>query len=145
MVDAAPVPLLTAEELRILIQTLARRIRNERGDDTISDSQMGVLFHLKVDGPLSPGALAALEHVTPPSMTRTVNSLEQRGLVARHPNDDDARRVEVVLTPAGKDLLEATRRLRTEWFTRCLNELSPKDQALLEAAGPVLRNLLECK
>ncbi len=51
----------------------------------------------------SPSELAAHERVTPPSMNRTLNGLEKAGLVARHPADDDARRVRVSITPAGLD------------------------------------------
>ena len=37
------------DELRVLIQRVARRIRNNRGDAALSDSQLGVLFHLEID------------------------------------------------------------------------------------------------
>jgi DNA-binding MarR family transcriptional regulator len=130
------------EELRILIQKVARRIRNNRASEDLSDSQLGALFQLE-EGDHSPGELAAHERVTPPSMNRTLNGLEQRGLVARHPADDDARRVRVSVTAAGLALIAETRALRTAWFSRQLAELSAEERRALEAAAPVLRRLAE--
>ena len=80
-------------ELRILLQRVARRIRNNRRDESMSDSQLSVLFALEKEGDSSPSALAERERVSPPSMNRTLNGLEDRGLVRRDPSPDDARKV----------------------------------------------------
>ncbi len=133
---------MNEEELRILIQKVARRIRNNRASEDLSDSQLGVLFQLE-EGDHSPGELAAHERVTPPSMNRTLNGLEQRGLVSRHPADDDARRVRVSVTAAGLTQIAETRALRTAWFSRRLAELTAEDRRALEAVTPVLRRLAE--
>ena len=130
------------EELRILIQKVARRIRNNRAGDDLSDSQLGVLFQLE-EADHSPGELAAHERVTPPSMNRTLNGLERAGLVARHPADDDARRVRVSITPAGLAQIAETRALRTAWFSRQLADLTPDERRALEAVTPILRRLAD--
>ena len=130
------------EELRILIQKVARRIRNNRASDDLGDSQLGVLFHLE-DGDHSPGELAGHERVTPPSMNRTLNGLERAGLIERHPSDDDARRVRVSLTPAGRAQIAETRALRTAWFSQRLADLTPDERRALEAVTPILRRLSE--
>lgn len=132
---------LDDEELRLALQRIARRIRNNRGDDSLGDSQMGVLFRLDRLGDTSPGVLADHEHVSPPSINRTLNGLEERGLVRRSPSQDDARKVLVSLTDAGRALIVETRRLRTAWFSRRLEELDDEERALLLAAMPVLRKL----
>lgn len=129
------------DELRILIQKVARRIRSNRAAGDVGDSQLSVLFHLDVRGALTPTELAALEHVTPPSMNRTVNGLEEAGLVARERAPDDARKVLVRLTPAGDRLLVETRRVRSAWFSDELTHLTPEERAALEAARPALRRL----
>jgi len=131
------------EELRLLLQKVSRRIRGNRGDEMISDSQLGVLFSLVIEGPKTPGELAAREHVSPPSMTRTVNELEKRGLVSRVPHTEDARKIEVLPTAAGETLAAETRRMRFEWFSRRLAELSDDERAALSASMPVLRRLAE--
>lgn len=139
----APREMDDAEQLRMLVQKLARRIRLNRGDDSISDTQLVVLFHLKNNGTLAPVSLAALERVSPPSMNRTLNALERRGLVSRRRRNDDARKVDVTLTPAGADLVAETRRVRTQWFGERLAELSAAEREALTAAVPVLRRLVE--
>jgi DNA-binding MarR family transcriptional regulator len=125
----------------MLIQRVARRIRNNRaGED--SDTRLSVLFRL-AEGDLSPSELAARERVTPPSMNRTLNGLEHDGLVARTPAEDDARRVRVSVTAAGRDRIAETRALRTAWFARQLGQLTPDERRALEAVIPVLRKLAE--
>jgi DNA-binding MarR family transcriptional regulator len=131
------------EELRLLIQKVARRIRNNRSSADLSDSHLGVLFQLETHGDRSPGELAEHERVTPPSMNRTLNGLENAGLVARHPAEDDARRVRVTLTPAGLALIAETRALRSAWFAERLAALTPDERRAIEAAIPVLRHLAE--
>jgi len=130
------------DELRMLLQRVARRIRNNRADGTMSDTQLGVLFRLEVS-PATPGALAERERITPPSMNRTLNALEQLGLVSRRPDPDDARKVIVTVTDAGLAVIRETRRLRTRWFSQQLAALSGDERASLEAVIPVLRRIAE--
>lgn len=138
MTDAMRSP---EDELRIAILQVSRSIRSNRGD-AVSDSQLSVLVDLDLRGALTPGELAALEHVTPPSMNRTVNALEAAGLVTRSKSGDDARKVIVELTPAGVELLAETRRLRTAWFSRRLEALTPRERESLLAVAPILRKLV---
>jgi DNA-binding MarR family transcriptional regulator len=130
------------DELRMLLQRVARRIRNNRADGTMSDTKMGVLFRLEVS-PATPSQLAERERITPPSMNRTLNTLEEAGLVVRSPDPDDARKVIVTITPAGDSLIAETRRLRTAWFSQRLAELTSDERASLEAVVPVLRRISE--
>lgn len=134
---------LDDDELRLVVQRVARRIRNNRGDEHMSDSQLGVLFVLEKGGDASPSALADHERVSPPSMNRTLNGLEERGLVRRDPSLDDARKVVVSITAAGRELVRETRRLRTAWFSRQLSALSPEERAALEAVIPILRRIAD--
>ena len=130
------------DELRLLIQKVARRIRANRSDERISDSQLSVLVELTRSG-RTPGELAAMERVTPPSMNRTLNGLASSGLVARTRSTDDGRRVVVTITTEGERLIEETRRLRSEWLTHRIAELPPEDRAALAAAASALRKLAE--
>lgn len=130
------------DELRMLLQRTARRIRNNRADGTMSDTKMGVLFRVE-ESPATPSQLAERERVTPPSMNRTINALEEAGLVTRSPDPDDARKVIVTITSAGNALIAETRRLRTAWFSQRLAELTPEQRASLQAVIPVLRRISE--
>jgi DNA-binding MarR family transcriptional regulator len=130
------------DELRMLLQRVARRIRNNRADGTMSDAKLGVLFRLEKERS-SPSSLAERERVTPPSMNRTLNALEDASFVRRTPDPDDARKVVVDITAAGHELIAETRRLRTAWFSQRLAELSPGERESLESLVPVLRRWSE--
>ena len=57
--EPAPAAAATgARELRMAVFRLARRLRSERADDSLSDGQFAVLAHLSVHGPHTLGALA---------------------------------------------------------------------------------------
>jgi DNA-binding MarR family transcriptional regulator len=131
------------EELRVVIQKVARRIRAERAGDGISDSQLGVLWRLEADGRSTPGQLATAEKVSAPSMNRTLNALEASGLVQRAPSDDDARCVWVTITSHGEQVIAETRRLRQQWFHDQLAALTADERAALEAVRPILRRLAD--
>ena len=73
-----------AAELRLGVMRLRRRLADERHpDNELSLNQMGVLGVLPAGGALTVGELAAAEKVQPPSMTRTVNCLEESGDVVQ--------------------------------------------------------------
>jgi len=131
------------EELRVLIQKVARRIRAEKAGSEVTDSQLGVLWRLASDGVSTPTLLAEKERVSAPSMNRTLNALEASGLVERAPSARDARSVDVSITRAGHDLIAETRRLRRAWFHDQLARLSAADRALLDRVRPVLRRLAD--
>lgn len=131
------------EELRVLIQKVARRIRAERAGEGISDTQLGVLWRLASEGRCTPGGLATAEKVSAPSMNRTLNALEASGLVRRDPSDDDARSVWVTITAAGEQVIAETRRLRQQWFHAQLEALSEAERSTLEEVRPILRRLAD--
>lgn len=131
------------QELRLSIQRLARRIRSMQGDEDVTEGQRSVLFALATLGPQSLGSLSEHERVTPPSMNRTVNALVTTGLVTRVTASDDARKVALDLSDAGRSFIEETRRRRDAWFTKRLAELSDADRLVLEQAGPILTRLAE--
>src|SRR4051794_20114429 len=80
-------PAELAADVRIAVSRAFRRVRAERGPTDLPDPQFVVLAWLHKKGPLTPGALAELERVQPPSMTRAVNALVEAGLVVKsdHP------------------------------------------------------------
>src|SRR5437764_5247648 len=89
-----------ANELRMGVMRLARRLRQQRTESGLTLTQLSALGTLHRQGPCTPGELAALERVQPPSMTRVITHLEERGLVARAAHPSDRRQVMVSLTDA---------------------------------------------
>src|ERR1700728_3838812 len=94
-----------ASALRIAVMRLARRLRNDRSDETLGISQLSALATLERRGPLSPTALAELERIQPPSMTRVIAALEERELVGRAAHPSDRRQSVIEITPAGRTLV----------------------------------------
>ena len=131
-----------SSELRLGVMRLARRLRQQRTDESYTPSQLSALAALDRHGALTPGELAAHEHMQPPSMTRIVAALEAADLVTRADHPTDGRLVVLTVTPAGAALLAADRRRRDAWLTKRLAELSPDELSALRAAAPVLERLL---
>ncbi|MBK6763154.1 MAG: MarR family transcriptional regulator [Micrococcales bacterium] len=130
-----------APDLRIAIMRLARRLRNQRADDTMTASQMAALGTLLREGPLPPGELAAAEHVQPPSMTRILSSLQSAGLVTRAPHPTDGRQVIYAATDEARAMVQRDRQRRDHWLTQRMSQLTPEQRATLEAAVPILDRL----
>lgn len=101
-------------------------------------SAMGVLYN---QGDLLMGELAAYEKVKPPSMTRIVNGLEERGYVVRKPDPRDKRQAVVSITDAGRDVIRADRRRRNAWLALRIAELTPAEREVLRQAVPILEKV----
>jgi DNA-binding MarR family transcriptional regulator len=130
--------------LRISVSRLARRLRVERQADglaSLSDTQLAALAVLEKHAPMTPGELADHEKVQPPSMTRVIAMLEERGLVMRAPHPTDRRQVVLTVTEEGRALVVQARRRRDAWLSKRLKELTPDERAVLRAAAPVLEKL----
>jgi len=135
-----------ATGMRISISRLARRLRVERlglgGTETVlSDIQLAALAALERHDSMTPGELAEHEKVQPPSMTRVIAVLEERGLVRREPHATDRRQVILTVTDDGRNLVQRVRRRREAWLAQRLQELSPDERQILRAAAPILEKI----
>jgi DNA-binding MarR family transcriptional regulator len=132
-----------ASALRVSVARLSRRLRSERDpvNDELSVGQLSVLGALSRGGECTVGELAALERVQPPSMTRTVNCLEEGGYVVRRPHETDRRQVMVTLSERGTQALAAERRRRDAWLARQLRELTAEERSVLRQAAPIIERL----
>jgi DNA-binding MarR family transcriptional regulator len=132
-----------ASELRLSVMRLRRRLSNERHpDNPLSMGAMAVLGCLFRNGDLTVGELAAHERIQPPSMTRTVNALEERGYVVRRAHQTDGRQVVVELSEQGRATLLADRARRDAWLARRLRDhLTAEERDILRRAAPLLERL----
>jgi DNA-binding MarR family transcriptional regulator len=135
-----------ATAMRISISRLARRLRVERlgfgGTETVlSDIQLAALAALERHDSMTPGELAEHEKVQPPSMTRVIAVLEERGLVRREPHATDRRQVILTVTDDGRNLVQRVRRRREAWLAQRLQELTPEERQILRAASPILEKI----
>lgn len=132
-----------ATDLRITVQRLSRRIRSESDPGDLTEAQYSVLAGLYRYGPSTPGAIADREGVQPPSMTRTLASLEKDALVARSAHPTDGRQVVIELSDAGVQLIKETRRRRNHWMAQHLRGLTAEERATLSDAVAILRRVME--
>ena len=134
-----------ASALRISVSRLARRLRAERQSEglepDLSDTQLAALAALERHSAMTPGELADHEKVQPPSMTRVITVLEERGLVVRAPHASDRRQVVLTVTDYGRQVIQQSRKLREAWLAKRLRELTPQERSALRAAAPVLEKL----
>jgi DNA-binding MarR family transcriptional regulator len=132
-----------ASLLRPALLRLTRLVRNQRVDISVTLTQLSAMGTLSKSGPMSAGELAACERVQPPSMSKVLANLEERGLVRRAVHPDDRRQVILAITDKGEALLESERRTRDTWLTRRLAALTGEQRDLLRRVVPLLDKLAE--
>ena len=138
--STTPDPAEVAGRLRLPVTRLARILR-QQDQLGLTPTMTAALTTIGREGPLTLGALAASEQVSPPTITRVVGKLEAAGLVRRRPDPADGRVTKVELSAAGRRQLEAGRIRRTAWLSTRLRELSAEDLVRLEEAAAVLERL----
>ncbi|GAB2929889.1 MarR family transcriptional regulator [Micromonospora polyrhachis] len=130
-----------ATMLRDAITRLNRRVRQTRPVGDLTVTQLSALTSLRLAGALTPRELADTERVQPPTMTKIVAKLEERGLVQRTPHPTDGRQVILAATEAAHAVLAQTERARDEWLAQRLAELSAEDRDTLLRAAELLQQV----
>jgi len=130
-----------AKSLRDAITRFNRRMRRARPVGDLTATQLSALTSLELAGAMTPRELADSERVQPPTMTKIVAKLEERGLVQRTPHPTDGRQVILATTPAGQDVLALHQRARDEWLSRALAQLTPEERDTLRRAAEILEKL----
>ena len=136
---------VTAEQLAISlresIMRLNRRLRQARAVGDLTFSQLSALTSLQLAGALTPRELADTERVQPPTMTKIVGKLEERGLVLRTPHPTDRRQVILAATEEGRAVHAQFETARNEWLALQLAELTPEERDTLERAAQILQQV----
>ncbi|BCJ52769.1 MarR family transcriptional regulator [Actinoplanes sp. NBRC 14428] len=130
-----------AVSLRESITRLNRRVRQERPVGDLTFSQLSALTSLQLAGALTPRELADTERVQPPTMTKIVGKLEERGLVARTPHPTDRRQVILAATEQGRIVYAQFEKARNEWLAEQLAELTPDERDTLARAARILQQV----
>lgn len=134
-------PAQLAPQLRDAITRLNRRVRQARPVGDLTVTQLSALTSLRLAGALTPRELADVERVQPPTMTKIVAKLEERGLVQRTPHPTDGRQVILAATEGGRAVLDQFERARDEWLARRLAELGEAERDTLRRAAEILQQL----
>jgi DNA-binding MarR family transcriptional regulator len=132
-------PAQLAPQLRDAITRLNRRVRQARPVGDLTVTQLSALTSLRLAGALTPRELADVERVQPPTMTKIVAKLEERGLVQRTPHPTDGRQVILAATEGGRAVLDQFERARNEWLANRLAALSEEERDTLRRAADILQ------
>jgi DNA-binding MarR family transcriptional regulator len=124
--------------LMYLIKQLELAVR-ARLDEIIRPSGLTALQYtaltvLERHPDLSTAQLARNSFVTSQSMADMITALESRGLIYRHRDATDRRRLVVALTPAGRDLLDRCRPAVADLETQMTTGLTPAQGAAFRRA-----------
>ena len=132
--DSSLIPLV-AQALVEIVPAVNRSLRVllAQGHPVVSVPQFRVLAWLKGSTDLTLKELAGREGVAPPTMSRAVETLQQKGWLTRYAASTDKRCVKIALTDAGSALVDEIRL-----------EMSRQLEARLESWEPsALAQLLE--
>ncbi len=128
-----------------LIRTVRRTggLARAVGDPAISLSQLVVLSAVGTAGSRGISAIAEEAGLAQPSVTRTLDALDRRGLVRRDRHPGDGRSTQVALTEEGARLVgdktaEVHRRLTDLW-----HELPPESRGQVLTLLPRLAKAVE--
>ena len=93
---------------------------------------------------MSPGELAAAEHIQPQSLSRTLAGLAQDGLITRRVDAEDRRRSTLKLRLEGQGVLHADMHQRDLWLADAMQRLlTPAERRLLALAAELMQKLAE--
>jgi DNA-binding MarR family transcriptional regulator len=121
---------------------LLRRLAQDDRATGVSAARLSALSVLVFGGPRTIGALAGIEGVTPPTMTRLVAAMVADGLVERLEDPADRRVVRVQASASGRSLLLAGRDRRVATLAAMVKPLSPKERRRLDAAATIIEAML---
>lgn len=137
---------VASESVADLLSSLSQLVRTTRHAAQRQDNALGpsgtphhLLKSLR-EGPVRVSDLATRLSLAPSVVSRAIGPLEEKGLVERHQDPDDARSWQIALTSTGKQRLAAVQQSYVERLTGVLDAWDDAD--ILEAAR-LMRKLQE--
>ncbi len=137
------------EEVRLLqarLMALRRRQRREQVPvGGLSQSAVRVLSAtFRAGGETQPAQLADETQMTSSNVAAALRELESEGLVVRQRDEQDARRVNVRVTPGGSSMISESRDIRQAWLAKAIDAvLDEREQRVLAEAGELIGRLAE--
>ena len=139
---SSPAALELASLVRRSVGALARRLRAERPEDSLSFTKLGLLGRLYRQGSLSAAEVAALERIRPQSLTRVLAELTEDGFITRRPDAQDGRRLLIDITGDGRSALGRDMQQRDFWLAGAMaEELSDTERELLRLVSGLMDRL----
>lgn len=120
---------------------LLRTLRREDDGSGLSAPRLSALSCIMMEGPASLADLAHAEQVRPPTMSRIVDALVERGLVTRVANPRDRRSVRIMATEDGSRLLAGGGERRVHALVGRLHKLADSEKRALARGVEILERL----
>jgi DNA-binding MarR family transcriptional regulator len=128
-------------ELMLSIGQLVRRLRAETNEGELTLSQAATMGRLDRAGLATTADLARAESVKPQSMSATLTSLEEAGLVQRRPHPTDGRQVLFALTEQGIEARRQRTVAKRAWLLAAMSKLDAAEQQSLISAIALIKRL----
>lgn len=106
--DMLPYPQSLAGTLLAAREAVMGPLRVHLRAAEVTEQQWRVLRVLDYSGPMDARSIAEQALLYPPSVTRILKELGDRGFITRASDPNDARRTVVSITPQGRSLIAAT-------------------------------------
>lgn len=124
---------------------LMREVRKVDRDMKLDGPRASVLSVLVFGGPKPISSLAELEQVSPPAITKMVNSMVEQGLVRRGPSEYDRRVVLVHATTVGRKLLERGRAARVDDLGDLFYPFDDEELQTIRRAAELIERALDTR
>ena len=123
---------------------ILRKLRKQAGKQPFSTTEQATMALLDSNGQMLPSELADAHHISAQGISQIVNRLFDQGVITRHPDQSDKRKVYLSLTKKGQQALLNIRISRSKWLAGTVSDqLSPKEKNILKEAVEILGRLAE--
>lgn len=124
--------------IRALVDSLYQSARSVESRTGLTNAQLAILRQVVQKGPLTVNDISAGVHAGQSAVSIVLGRLESAKLVQRFKSPEDARRVMVAPTPAGKSILRRSPRPPTERLLIALSQLSTGEAEMIADGLEVL-------
>jgi len=123
---------------------ILRKLRKQSGRQPYSTTEQATMALLDSNGKLLPSELAEAHHISAQGVSQIVNRLFEQGVIDKHPDQSDKRKVYLSLTKKGQEELLNIRISRSKWLAGTVSDkLSPEEKNILNKAVDILGRLAE--
>jgi DNA-binding MarR family transcriptional regulator len=133
----------TADAMHSAALHLLRAVRKVDSGMPLDGPRASVLSVLVFGGPKPISRLAELERVSPPAISKMVDSMVEQGLVWRAPAENDRRVVLVTATGVGQRILERGRAARVRAVAELFAGLTDEELRTVREAAELIERSLE--
>ena len=120
---------------------ILRRVRAEDQASGLSPPRLSALSVLVFAGPQTISALAQIEQVKAPTMSRLLKDMEYAGLISRRQDTKDERKVWIKATEKGERLMWQGRERRVRALATALMGMSKEDRKILRQAAGLIETI----